>query len=667
MDLETASKRVDELRAELEKHNYHYYVLDSPLITDAAYDQLMRELILLEAKFPQLLTSDSPSQRVGGEPASSFAGYRHRKPLLSLGNAFDEQDLRDFHRRVAGQTGANVEYVVETKIDGLSIALIYEDGVFVRGATRGDGETGEDVTNNLKTVRTIPLRLTKPLPRIEVRGEIFMPKAAFARLNEERELNGEALFANPRNAAAGSIRQLDPKITASRSLSAFIYEITYLEGEEISSHLEALRFLQELGFPVASDYKLCAGIEDVIEYCQEWANRRTALAYEIDGMVIKVNDLRQQADLGATSKSPRWAVAYKFPAEQVVTTVQDIIVRVGRTGVLTPTAVLAPVKVAGSTVSRATLHNEDIIKDKDIKIGDAVVIQKAGDVIPEVVEVLKEKRTGAEEEFRLPSTCPECGAHVVRLANEAASRCSGGLACPAQVREGIIHFVSRDAMNIEGLGPRVIEQLLEAQLIKDAADLYYLRYEDVIKLERMGELSTKNLLQAIEESKQRALGQLIFALGIRHVGAKAAKVLADHFGSLDSLGAATVEALTAIPDIGPKMAESITAFFAEPANRQVLEKLRRAGVNMQAETGKRGQGVLAGKLFVLTGSLERFTRKEAETMIENLGGKTASSVSKNTDYVVAGKEPGSKYEKALKLGINILTEEEFIELVNELS
>ncbi|WP_227764850.1 NAD-dependent DNA ligase LigA [Zhaonella formicivorans] len=665
MDFLEAKQRVEKLRAELEKHNYHYYVLDSPLISDAQYDSLMRELIAIEEQYPQLLTPDSPSQRVGGKPLEVFENYRHRKPLLSLGNAFGAGDLQDFHRRVTSLVGKQVEYVVETKIDGLSIALIYENGILVRGATRGDGETGEDVTSNLKTIPAVPLRLTKKLPRLEVRGEAYMPKAAFARLNQEREENGEPLFANPRNAAAGSIRQLDPKITASRSLSAFIYEITYIEGQEISTHWDALQYLRELGFPVDRNHKLCTTIEEVIAYCQEWTTKRSELPFEIDGMVVKVNNFAQQEELGSTAKSPRWAIAYKFPAEQAVTTVEDIIVRVGRTGVLTPTAVLTPVKVAGSTVSRATLHNEDIIREKDIRIGDTVVIQKAGDVIPEVVEVLKDKRTGSEREFNLPKTCPECGSAVVRLENEAAARCTGGLACPAQIREGIIHFVSRDAMNIEGLGPKVVEQLLNAGLIKDAGDLYYLEFKDLVKLERMGEQSAANLLRAIEESKQRGLGQLVFALGIRHVGARAGKILAEHFGSLSALSQASLDELLAVPDVGPKVAESIRTFFAEPVNQQVIEKLRRAGVKMEVERKAMGQGVLQGKLFVLTGTLETLTRKEAEKLIEKHGGKTTSSVSKNTDYVVVGKDPGSKYEKALKLGITILGEAELLALIGE--
>lgn len=664
MNREEAQKKVEVLRKELEEHNYRYYVLDSPIISDAQYDRLMQELIALEENFPELVTADSPSQRVGGAVASTFASYHHRKPLLSLSNAFNENDLLDFNRRVVSSLGNSVEYVAETKIDGLSIALIYENGLLIRGATRGDGEYGEDVTANLKTIRSIPLKLRIPLPRLEVRGEVYMPKAAFLRLNKQRENVGETLFANPRNAAAGSIRQLDPKITASRTLSAFMYEITYIEGKDFTTHWESLQLLKELGFQVESHGKLCSTIEEAIEYCKEWTALRNDLPFEIDGIVVKVNEIKQQEFLGATAKSPRWAIAYKFPAEQVVTKVKDIILRVGRTGVLTPTAILEPVKVAGSTVSRATLHNEDIIREKDIKIGDTVIIQKAGDIIPEVVEVVKDKRTGQEVDFIFPDQCPECGSYVVRPENEVAARCTGGLACPAQVREGIIHFVSRDAMDIEGLGPKIIEQLLQAGLIKNAADLYFLQFEDVVTLERMGELSTANLLKAISASKNRTLGQLIFALGIRHVGAQAGKVLAAKFKSLDALSQASAEELMKVPDVGPRMAQSIVDFFAQKQNQKVIEKLKEAGVNTQSRQHSVTEGKLAGKQFVLTGTLANLTRKEAQKLIEEQGGKVSSSVSKKTDYVVVGDEPGSKYDKALKLGITILHEENLLDLID---
>lgn len=665
MSLQEARAKVEALRKELNEHNYRYYVLDSPTISDAEYDRLMQELIALENLFPELVTPDSPSQRVGGSVSSTFTSYHHRKPLLSLSNAFNSNDLQDFNRRVVTSLGAPVEYVVEAKIDGLSIALIYEDGLLVRGATRGDGENGEDVTANLKTVRSIPLRLKTPVPRLEVRGEVYMPKAAFTRLNSEREAKGETLFANPRNAAAGSIRQLDPKVTAKRTLSAFIYEITYVEGIELTTHWEALQFLKKLGFQVESHSKLCDSVTEVIKFCEEWTATRNSLPFEIDGIVIKVNSLEQQRTLGATAKSPRWAVAYKFPAEQVKTIVKDIVLSVGRTGVLTPTAVLEPVKVAGSLVSRATLHNEDIIRSKDIKIGDKVIIQKAGDIIPEVVEVVKKERTGEEKDFAFPKFCPECGSHVVRFENEAAARCTGGLACPAQIREGIIHFASRDAMNIEGLGPKVIEQLLQAGLIKNAADLYYLQFEDLLKLDRMAELSATNLLKAIAESKKATLGQLIFALGIRHVGAQTGKALAAKFQSLDALSQASALELMETQDVGPRMAQSIVDFFAESQNQKVIQRLREAGVNMESNGQAVHDGKLVGKQFVLTGTLPNLTRKEAQEMIESQGGKVSSSVSKKTDYVVVGADPGSKYDKALKLGIPILNEEQLLDLLED--
>lgn len=685
MNTQTA---LQKLRSEIEHHNYRYYVLDSPEITDAAYDRLMQELLALEAAHPELVSADSPSQRVGGAPLKEFGQIRHRVPLLSLSNAFSENDLLDFDRRVrAGLAGkiapaggltdagsrvdpadagtgsladSAVEYVVELKIDGLAVAITYEDGLLTGGATRGDGEVGEDITQNLKTIRAIPLRLRQNLPVLDVRGEAFMPKKEFARLNEEKELAGEPPFANPRNAAAGSLRQLDPKVTAKRALSAFMYAVGYLEGRSPATHSEALEMLRELGFNVNPQIAVFSDIQQVISYIGEWAEKRHNLPYETDGMVVKVNSLRLQELLGFTAKSPRWAIAYKFPAEQATTVLRDIVVRTGRTGVITPTAVLDPVSLAGSTVSRATLHNQDIINEKDIRIGDTVVIHKAGDVIPEVIEVLKEKRTGAEQPYRLPDTCPECGSQAVRLEGEVALRCVND-SCPARLREGLIHFVSRDAMNIDGLGPAVLAQLLAAGLIKDAADLYYLRFEDLVGLERMGEKSARNLLAALEKSKGNSLGQLIFALGIRLVGSKAGKLLAQEFGSLAGLMAAGWEELQGIPEIGPKMAESIVNFFGQEQNRLLIERLKQAGINPQ-ESGSTGEQPFAGLIFVLTGTLTRFSRKEAEETIERLGGKTSGSVSKKTSYVVVGENPGSKYDKAVQLAVPILNEQQFLDL-----
>ncbi|MDA8233455.1 MAG: NAD-dependent DNA ligase LigA [Clostridia bacterium] len=663
MSCQEAEKKINDLREIINHHNYRYYVLDRPEITDAQYDQLMRELERLEQEYPALITPDSPTQRVGGQPLTGFGTVRHRVPMLSLGNAFGEQELRDFDRRVrSGLGGEEVEYVVELKIDGLAVSLTYEEGLFIQGATRGDGETGEDITQNLKTIKAIPLRLRKEVAALDVRGEAYLPKKEFQRLNEEREEAGEMTFANPRNAAAGSLRQLDSRVTAARSLRAFLYGIGYIEGIEVKTHSQGLDLLRELGLPVNPHFRIFPSIDGVIDHCLSWTEGRHNLPYEIDGLVIKVNSLRQQQELGFTAKSPRWAIAYKFPAEQAVTQVEDIIVRVGRTGVLTPTAVLKPVLVAGSTVSRATLHNEDIIREKDIRIGDTVIIHKAGDVIPEVVEVLKDKRTGQERVFEIPNVCPECGTETVRLEGEAAVRCTG-LACPAQLREAFIHFISRDAMNIEGLGPAVVTQLLEADLIQDVADLYYLDFAELIKLERMGSKSAQNLLDAIAKSKENSLAQLIFALGIRHVGSRAGKLLAKHFGSLDKLMAAPYEEIITVPEVGTKMAESMVQFFHQEDNRRVVEKLKAAGVRMEEEQGAREEQSLAGLIFVVTGSLEGFSRKEAQEAIEARGGKVSSSVSKKTNYVVVGADPGSKYDKARELGISILDEEGFKKLL----
>lgn len=662
-ELSLARERTAQLRAEIHQHNHQYYVLDQPQITDAQYDDLMRELISLEEAYPDLITVDSPTQRVGGTPLAGFNTVRHRVPMLSLSNAFGAEDLREFDRKVrAGLGNVAVEYVVELKIDGLAISLSYEQGVLRQGATRGDGEVGEEITQNLKTIKVLPLRMSEDLPVLDVRGEAYMPKKAFQRLNAEREENGEMLFANPRNAAAGSLRQLDSRITSTRALSAFIYAVGYVEGQSFSTHKEALDYLGSVGFPINPQIKVFTDIDQVIDYCQQWTDQRNDLPYEIDGMVIKVNSLAQQLELGFTAKSPRWAIAYKFPAQQAVTKVKDIIVRVGRTGVLTPTAELEPVLVAGSTVSRATLHNEDIIREKDIQIGDTVIIQKAGDVIPEVVEVVKDKRTGAEKPFMMPSQCPECGSHVVRMEGEVAVRCTG-ISCPAQLREGIIHFVSRDAMNIEGLGPAVVNQLLENKLIADVSDLYYLSYDKIVQLERMGQKSAQNLLDAIAASKERGLAPLIFALGIRHVGAKAGKILAKHFGSMDKLIATGQEELTNIHEIGGKMAQSLVEFFREEQNLQVIQRLKQAGVVMETMMQESAEQSLAGLTFVITGTLEKWNRKEAQELIEARGGKVSSSVSKKTNYVLAGVEAGSKLEKARDLGVTVLDEGEFADLL----
>jgi len=649
-------QRVATLREEIKGANKQYYGLDQPRITDSEYDALMRELLDLEANHPNWVTPDSPTQRVGGEVAKEYTKVRHLVPLLSLDNAFVPGDLREFDRRVR-QVEATVDYVVELKIDGLTVALTYQEGLIVRGATRGDGEVGEDITANVKTVGSIPLRLNELVPKLSVRGEGYMPKASFARLNQEREEEGQPAFANPRNAAAGSLRQLNSRITAERKLDYFAYQV--LAAKELGLHkqTEVLTYLQQQGFVVNPEYKVFKNIEEVITYCEAMAAERHRFPYDIDGLVIKVNEFDLQQELGFTAKSPRWAIAYKFPAEQVETVIEDIVIRVGRTGVLTPTAVLKAVSVAGSTVSRATLHNLDNIREKDIRIGDHVLLQKAGDVIPEVVRVLPEKRTSEERFFEMPDFCPECQSPVAQDEGEVAYRCHS-ITCPARQREGIIHFVSRDAMAIDGLGPAVVQQLLDAGLIKDAADLYSLTFENLTPMERMGKKSAENLLKAIQDSKERGLAPLIFALGIRHTGEKSGKTLAQAFGSMDKLLSATVEELQALPDVGPTMAESLVQFFSLESTDRFLAKLSEAGVNMTAGTSTKPQ-IFAGKSIVVTGSLERWERREIETLIEEYGGKAASSVSKKTAFVVAGEKAGSKLAKAQGLGIPILTEEEF--------
>ena len=668
LDKQKALKRIIELRELINYHNKQYYVYDSPVISDAEFDKLMKELEKLEKEFPEFITPDSPTQRVGGEPLSSFAQVVHRVPMMSLSNAYTKEDLLDFKRRVEEVVGPDVEYVVELKIDGLAVSITYEDGVFTRAATRGDGEVGEDVTQNVKTIKSVPLKLDFPegkRPKIlEVRGEVYLPKEDFKKLNEEREEEGLPLFANPRNAAAGSLRQLDPKITAKRPLNIFLYGIGYYEGIEFTTHFEILKFFEEVGLRVNPYAKLFSNFSDAIDYCMSFIEKRHELPYEIDGMVIKVNSLEMQRKLGNTAKSPRWAVAFKFPAEQKETIIEDIIVRVGRTGVLTPTAILKPVKIAGSTVSKATLHNEDYIKEKDIMIGDTVIIEKAGDIIPEVVRSLKEKRTGKEKEFKMPDTCPECGGKVIRFPGEAAYRCTN-VSCPAQVRRSIEHFVSRDAMDIRGLGPAIVNALLSNGIIKDAADLYYLKREDLLPLERMGEKSVANLLKAIEESKNRPLERLIYALGIPFIGSKAASILAEHYKSIDELMNASFEELIKIPEIGEKMAQSIVAFFKNEGVKKFIEKLKKAGVNTAGEIeNKNKDGILKGLSFVVTGTLKNYTRNEVKELIENLGGKVSESVSKKTDYLIVGEEPGSKLKKAQSLGIKIINEEEFLKLIN---
>ncbi|KIL77289.1 NAD-dependent DNA ligase LigA [Bacillus badius] len=669
MDLQAAEKRAQELHNLLNQYNYEYYVLDQPSVPDSEYDRLTQELLKLEEQFPELQTPDSPTQRVGGEVLDAFKKVRHNVPMLSLANAFNEEDLRDFDRRVSQVLDENsYSYVCELKIDGLAVSLKYEDGLFVQGSTRGDGAVGEDISANLRTIRSIPLRIKEPLT-MEVRGEAFMPKQSFIALNAIRDEKGEEPFANPRNAAAGSLRQLDPRIAASRNLDIFLYGVAEAEGIGVKTHSESLEMLDQLGFKTNQERTVCRTIDEVIRYVSGWGEKRPKLPYEIDGIVIKVNALAQQKEMGATAKSPRWAIAFKFPAEEVVTKLTGITLSVGRTGVVTPTALLQPVKVAGTTVQRATLHNEDLIREKDIKIGDFVVIKKAGDIIPEVVNVIADRRTGEEEEFHMPTHCPECNSELVRLEGEVALRCIDPQ-CPAQIREGMIHFVSRNAMNIDGLGEKVVAQLYRSGLVHDVSDLYSLNKEQLIQLERMGEKSADNLLKAIEASKENSLEKLLFGLGIRHVGAKAAKTLAQHFETMQALAEAEAEQLTAIHEIGGKMAEAIVTYFNQPNVSELIAKLQAAGVNMAYKGPKlaaveASDSFFAGKTVVLTGKLHELTRNEAKEQIEALGGKVAGSVSKNTDLVVAGEEAGSKLEKALQLGIDVWDEQKLLDELNK--
>lgn len=658
----------DKLRREIRHNEYLYYVLDAPEITDAEYDRMMVRLRELEARYPDSIPADSPTQRVGGRASSQFTEVRHLEPLLSLGNVFSAEELRAFDERVRSglPAGSKVEYVMEPKIDGLACSLIYENGKLVRAATRGDGVVGENVTANVRTIRSIPLTLKVPegeaVPELlDVRGEVYMPRQAFMRLNEQRAERGESEFANPRNAAAGSLRQLDPQVTASRSLSFFAY---YLVGEGAQpKHSESLALLARYGFKVSENYKVVENIDEAIKYIGDFNELRQGLSYDTDGAVIKVNDVYQQRILGATGKDPRWATAYKYPPEQAETTLEDIDWRVGRTGVLTPTAVLTPVKLSGSVISRATLHNEDFIRAKDIRIGDRVIINKAGEIIPEVLRVVAEKRTGDEKEVEIPSVCPECGWRVERQGEEAAIRCTNPH-CPALGREGLIHFVSRDAMNIDGCGPSVINALLDAGLVRDAADLYSLRKEDLLKLERMGEKSADNLLAALAESKKNELDKLLFALGIRHVGAKVARILATEFGSMEKLQQAQPEKLALIRDIGDKIAESAVTWLNVPANIDLVERLAAAGLTMTfTPPASQEDNPFFGKTLVFTGTMPTLGRAEAKTMAQDVGAKVSGSVSKKTDYVIAGAEAGSKLEKAQQLGVTVIDEAEFLRLL----
>lgn len=661
MQLAEAKKRIEELREQLQEHNIRYYVWDDPIISDAEYDSFMRELVQLETDFPELTTHDSPTQRVGAKPLPFFEKVEHTTPMLSLSNAFNRMDLEEFDGRIKKATGKEkIRYICELKIDGLAISLRYQEGIFVLGSTRGDGQTGENITQNLKTIRSLPLRLTKPVT-LEVRGEAYLPKQEFERINEARLANGEAIFANPRNAAAGSLRQLNPQLAKERALDLFLYGLDGLETT-FATHKETLEELSQLGLKVNPEWTVAESIEGVWSYVEHWQAHREDLGYDIDGIVIKVDDHKLREELGTTAKSPRWAIAYKFPAEEAISVLEDIELSVGRTGVVTPTAILQSISLAGTTVRRASLHNEDMIREKGLMLRDHVVVKKAGDIIPEIVRVITEKRTGDEIPFHMPTECPECQSELVRLEEEVALRCINP-ACPAQIKEGIIHFVSRGAMNIEGLGEKVVGVLFEHQLIRTVADLYYLKKEDLLKLPRMGAKSVDNLLVSVELSKQNSLERLLFGLGIRFVGAKGAKMLAQHFGNLESIMQATEEELIQVEEIGSKMAASIIAYFDKPEVKQIISEFIQAGVNMeylgiQATTDQ--SQYFAGKTVVITGTLTSMSRQEAADKLAALGANVTNSISKKTDILIAGEKAGSKLTKAQGLGIIVLNEVEFL-------
>ncbi len=668
-DIHAAAERARVLRDELQRHNIAYYVHDAPTVSDAEYDALMNELVALETKFPELVSPDSPTQRVGAAPVSAFGSITHKRPMLSLGNAFSDEDLRSFDTRAKRALGmdlaAPVDYICELKMDGLAVSLTYENGVFTQGATRGDGTTGEDITQNLRTLKSLPLRLhgDKCPALIEIRGEVFLTHQEFARINAEREKSGEPTFANPRNAAAGSLRQLDPRITAGRRLQIYLYGIGETQGYRPDTQAGLLDQYRAWGLPTNPFRQLCANIEEVIAFVGEWQDKKNAIDYDMDGVVVKVNDIRLQEELGQVARAPRWAIAYKYPALQVQTKVEDIVVQVGRTGSLTPLAWLASVAVGGVKVSRATLHNQDEIERKDIRIGDTVVIQRAGEVIPEVVRVVLEARPEGTVPYRLPDTCPSCGTPVVRPEGEAVTRCPNVAGCPAQLQTRFEHFVSRNALDIAGLGERHIAQLIAAGLVKDPADLFFLKKDDLLPLERMGDKLADNILNAIEKSKKTTLSRLIFGFGMRHVGERASTVLARRYHTLEKLAAATADELEAVHEIGRITAESVAAFFALPETKTMLDKLHRAGVEAAGDDSAPVSDHFAGKTFVFTGALTQRTREEAEALVRRFGGRASGSVSKQTSYLVAGENAGSKLTKAQSLNVTVLTEDEFASLL----
>ncbi|MCT1688349.1 NAD-dependent DNA ligase LigA [Staphylococcus haemolyticus] len=660
--------RVNELHDLLNQYGYEYYVQDNPSVPDSEYDKLLRELIDIEEAHPEFKSPDSPTVRVGGEVQSSFEKVNHDTPMLSLGNAFNEQELRRFDQRIREQVGS-VEYMCELKIDGLAVSLKYVEGRFVQGLTRGDGTTGEDITENLRTIHAIPLKINEPLS-FEVRGEAYMPRSSFIRLNEEKEKNEEQPFANPRNAAAGSLRQLDPKLAAKRKLSVFLYSVNDFTDFDATTQSGTLDELDRLGFKTNHERMRVGDIEGVLEYIEKWTKQREQLSYDIDGIVIKVNDIEQQDEMGYTQKSPRWAIAYKFPAEEVVTTLQDIELSIGRTGVVTPTAILDPVRVAGTTVSRASLHNEDLIHERDIRIGDSVVVKKAGDIIPEVVKSITERRPEGTLPYSMPTHCPSCDHELVRIEGEVALRCINPK-CQAQLVEGLIHFVSRQAMNIDGLGTKIIQQLYHHNVINDVADIFYLTEDDLLPLERMGSKKVENLLKAIEDAKANSLEHLLFGLGIRHLGVKASQVLAEKYETMDRLLEVTEEELISIHDIGDKLAQSVVTYLENEDIKALIEKLKYKNVNMVYNGIKtsdiEGHPDFKNKTIVLTGKLQQLTRKEASAWLELQGAKVTSSVTKKTDLVIAGEDAGSKLTKAEKFGTEIWTEEQFVAKQNEIS
>ncbi len=672
LSLAEARRRVKQLREEIEQHNYNYFVLNQPTISDSEYDRLLRELQKLEEQFPNLRSPTSPTQRIGAPPQTEFHTVRHSIPMLSLANAFSDDEVREFDARVRKLAETDqIEYVAEPKFDGLAVELVYEDGGFVLGSTRGDGERGEEVTQNLKTIKSIPLRLRQlqdlPMPKkLEVRGEVYMEREDFRTLNESRARADEPLFANPRNAAAGSLRQLDPKITAQRRLYMFCYDVGQAVGIEFHTQEELLTTLPRYGLRVCPIYRACKTIDEALDFYRKMQERREELPYEIDGIVIKVNDFRIRQMVGEVSRSPRWAIAYKFPPKQATTRVKEIVVQVGRTGRLTPVAVLEPISLAGVTIQHATLHNQDEIDKKDVRIGDWVLIQRAGDVIPEVVQPIVSRRTGTEKRFTMPERCPVCGDTVIRLPDEVDYRCVN-ISCPARLKESILHYASKGAADIEGVGERWVEALMNAGLVREIPDLYKLkeRVIELVRLERMGAKLAENLLSAIEKSKKVSLARFIYGLGIRHVGEHLSELLAQHFRSLDVLMNATEEELLKVEEVGPTVAQSILLFFRDERNRQMIHKLREAGVQIIEEISLHGAGALTGKTFVFTGTLKNLTRGQAEALVKSLGGRVSSSVSRKTDYLVAGEEPGTKLEKARALGVQVVSEEEFQKFIEE--